>query len=192
MTKKLILLLATCLLVTSCLFGCGDDPKPSDDNPTTTEKVETTTKEDVATTEPTTAEPTTEEPTTEEPTIEETTTKYVFKGETFIIESAKKDYFVDLVVEKGYEFKINDFIVETEDDVIRGKRALELVKVLFSKSNPDKIGEFENNYWEVGASTLNISYSQNVVIEYDGEKKLQFYLVKDAGERAVFDVYEID
>ena len=90
MSKKLILLVTICLLTTSCLFGCGDDTKPSNDNPTTTAKVETTTKEDVVTTEPTTAEPTTPpETTTEEPS-----TEYVYKGKKFIIESSKKDLFV--------------------------------------------------------------------------------------------------
>ena len=99
MTKKLILLLATCLLTTSCLFGCGDEAKLSDDNPTTTAKVETTTKEDVVTTEPTTEEPTTEEPSTE----------YVYKGEGFSVDASLKDYFMDLTVQKGTKIYLNEF-----------------------------------------------------------------------------------
>ena len=186
MSKKLILLLATCLLVTSCLFGCGDDAKPSNDNPTTTAKVETTTKEDVVTTEPTTAEPTTQEPTTEEPT-----TEYVYKGMEFAIESINKDIFVNLIVEKGYKFKVNDFVDENASDVVRGLRTLDLFKALFSK-DINKIIEFENKYFEPGATVIEITYSANVVIEYDGDTKLCFYLVKDDGEYAYFDVYEID
>ncbi|MEE1518144.1 MAG: hypothetical protein UF228_11185 [Lachnospiraceae bacterium] len=186
MTKKLILLLATCLLFTSCLFGCGDENKPTDDNPTTTEKVESTTKEDVATTEPTTAEPTTQEPTTEEPT-----TKYVYKGMEFAIESVNKDLFIDLVVEKGYRFKVNDFVDKNASDVVRGLRTLDLFKALFSE-DINKIIEFENKYFEPGATVIEIAYSENVVIEYDGEKKLCFYLVEDNGEYAYFDVYDIN
>ena len=184
MTKKLILLVATCLLTTSCLFGCGDDTKPSNDNPTTTAKVETTTKEDVVTTEPTTAEPTTQEPTTEEPS-----TEYVYKGKKFIIESSKKDLFVDLVVEKGYKFKVNDFVDESASEVIRGSEAFDLVRALYQK-NFDKTVEFESKYFQPGDTVLKISYSQNVVIEYDEDIKLCFYLVKDNGEYAYFDVYE--
>ena len=190
MSKKLILLLATCLLTTSCLFGCGDDTKPSD--ATTTAKVETTTKDDVATTEPTTAEPTTPaETTTQEPTTEEPSTEYVYKGTKYVIESANKSYFVDLVVEKGYKFNVNDFVDKDASGVARGKRALDLVKSLFPKDN-EKIMEFEDKYFEAGTTVLEISHSQNVVIEYDGNDKICFHLVKDNGEKAYFDVYVID
>ena len=184
MTKKLILLFATCLLTTSCLFGCGDDTKPSDDNPTTTEKVETTTKEDVATTEPTTAEPTTQEPTTEEPS-----TEYVYKGMEYIIESVNKDYFLDLVVENGHVFEVNEFVDESENDVLRGKRAFSLVRALYQNDN-SKVIEFESKYFAPGATVIEISSSENLVIKYEGNIKLRFYLVKDNGERAYFDVYE--
>ena len=192
MTKKLILLLATCLLVTSCLFGCGDDPKPSDDNPTTTEKVETTTKEDVATTEPTTAEPTTPpETTTQEPTTEKPTTEYVYKGVKFAISSEYQSIFANITVEKGHKFNVNDFVAKDASDVVRGKFALDLVKAIFSKNN-DKILAFNDKYFEAGTTVLEISYSQNVVIEYDGDEKLCFYLVKDNGKYSYFDVYAID
>lgn len=190
MTKKLILLVATCLLTTSCLFGCGDDTKPSD--ATTTAKVETTTKEDVATTEPTTAEPTTPaETTTQEPTTEEPSTEYVYKGEKFAVKSAYKGIFDNIVVEKGYKFSVNEFVEESASDAVRGMFAFDLVKVLFSK-NSEKISEFENKYFEVGSSVLTIRYSQNVVIEYDGNEKLCFYLVEDNGKYSYFDVYVTD
>ena len=192
MSKKLILLLATCLLTTSCLFGCGDDTKPSDDNPTTTANVETTTKDDVATTEPTTAEPTTPaETTTQEPTTEEPSTEYVYKGTKFIIESYNKDYFIDLVVEKGYKFNVNDFVDKDASDVIRGVLAFDLVSALFQK-NRDIISEFENKYLEPGETRIKIAYSQNVVIEYSESEKICFYLVEDNGEFSYFDVYVTD
>lgn len=191
MSKKLILLLATCLLTTSCLFGCGDDTKPSD--ATTTAKVETTTKDDVATTEPTTAEPTTPpETTTQEPTTEEPSTEYVYKGEKFMVESTNKDCLVDLVVEKGHKFKLNDLVSENVSDSVRGTIAKNLVTALFMKNHHEKIAEFENTYWEAGLSALEISYDKNVVIEYNEEEKLIFHLVEDNGKKAYFDVYEIE
>lgn len=191
MTKTIKKLTMVTLLITmfsTFAYGCDND-KPGNketEAPTTTKVVETTTEKEVTTQEPTTAEPTTQEPTTEEPS-----TEYVYKGKKFIIESSKKDLFVDLVVEKGYKFKVNDFVDESADDVIRGIRAFDLVKALYQK-NFDKTVEFEEKYFQPGDTVILISHSQNVVIEYDEDIKLCFYLVEDNGEKAYFDVYEID
>ena len=189
MTKKLILLLATCLLVTSCLFGCGDDTKPSDDNPTTTEKVESTTKEDVATTEPTTPP----ETTTQEPTTEEPTTKYVYKGEKFKVESSLKDYFMNLTIQKGDKISLNELIGKDDgDEYARGALGVSIAKAIYKKNHVDKYEEFFYTYEVVGTNEQIIPYEKNVVIEYNEEEKMYFYFIKESGGYALFDVYEVD
>lgn len=200
MSKKLILLFATCLLVTSCLFGCGDDTKPSDDNPTTTPKVESTTNEDVTTTEPTTDEPTTQEHTTEEPTTpEEPTTvsvdDYDFKGEKLTVDMEKKDFFYELIIENGTKLYLNDIYSGTtnKDNLYRGHACQTIAIAIWKEYNEEKIGEIEDKYWEAGTDVFKITLEQNAVIEYNEGHKWYFYYVgeNDKG-KAVFDIYEID
>lgn len=190
--RHLTLLLATCLLVTSCLFGCGDDPKPSDDNSTTTPKVETTTKEDVTTTEPTTEEPTTPEETT---TIKLPVHLYKFKGEKLVVEMDKKDFFTELVIEDGTKIYLNDIYGGTtnDDDRYRANIAQAITIAIWKEYNEDKVGEFEDKYWEPGTDVFLISFEQNAVIEYNEGHRWYFYYVgeNDKGY-AVFDIYEID
>ena len=188
MTKKLILLLATCLLTTSCLFGCGDESKPSGDNPTTTAKVESTTKEDVATTDPTTAEPTTQEPTTEEPT-----TEYVMKGERFIVDASLKDYFMDLTIQKGDKISLNELIGKDDgDEYDRGTLGDKIMSALYFKNHYEKYMEFVYTYEVVGSTGYSIPYDKNVVIEYNEDEKMYFHFVKAAGKTVLFDVYEVE
>lgn len=204
MSKKLILLFVTCLLVTSCLFGCGDDTKPSDDNPTTTtSEVESTTKKDVATTEPTTAEPTTpEETTTQEPTTPEETTTiklpphlHKFKGEKLVVEMDKKDFFNELVIENGTKLYLNDIYGGTTDDDNRYRANIlqGIAKAIWKEYNSDKENEVVNRYWEPGADVFEISLDQNAVIEYNEGHRWYFYYVGENDKGfAVFDIYEID
>lgn len=184
MTKKLILLLATCLLTTSCLFGCGDDAKPSD--ATTTAKVESTTKKDVATTEPTTTEPTTEEPTTKEV---ETTTKapeveYLRKG--FGVKSEIADYFDGLTLEKGDIIYINElYPVESDDyDSIRGSVAVALLRTFKMREEENLLN---SKYREEGSDGAEIPHSANYYIEYSGEK-IQFIFVENESGNSLFDI----
>ena len=199
MSKKLILLLATCLLVTSCLFGCGDDAKTADDNPTTTtSKVELTTKEDVTTTEPTTEELTTPEEST---TPEETTTErvpvslYEFKGKELIVDMDKKDSLDGLIVENGTIIYLNDIYVGTSntDNLFRGDTGQAIAIAIWGKYNEEKIIEFEDKYWEPGADIFKITFDQNAVIEYNEGHRWYFYYVGENNKGyAVFDIYEID
>ena len=188
MTKKLILLLATCLLFTSCLFGCGDENKPANDNPTTTEKVETTTKEDIATTEPTTAEPTIQETTTEEPS-----TEYVWKSEGFVVEASLKDYFMDLTIQKGDKIYLNELIgKDAGDEYARGELGRKIARILLFENHFDKYEEFVYTYRVAGTAECSIPYDKNVAIEYNENEKMYFYFVEESDGYAVFDVYEID
>ncbi len=119
MTKKLLLLLVTCLF-TSCLFSCSSGTEPADDKSTTT----------VA--EATTKEPTTPETTTPEVTTEEPTTEYVEKGERLIVDVSLKDYFMDLTIEKGDKIYLNDLIGEDDgDEYDRGRLGEKIAFVLF-------------------------------------------------------------
>ena len=185
MTKKLILLLLATLITTSCLFGCGDDAKPSD--ATTTAKVESTTKKDVATTEPTTAEPTTQEPTTEEPS-----TEYVMKGERFIVDASLKDYFMDLPIQKGDKISLNELVGEGGNDNLRGLMGHKIVEILFYKNNIDKYREFVNAHEVVGTTSYSVSYDENLIIEYNEDIKIYFYCVKEVDGSVLFDVYEVN
>lgn len=189
MTKKLILLLATCLITTSCLFGCGDDSKPSDDNPTTTvSEVESTTKEDVATTEPTTTEPTTEEPTTEEPS-----TEYVYKGQKFAVSASLKDYFMDLTIQKGDKISLNELIGESDgDEYERGYLGIDIMRALYRENHIDKYEDFVYTYQVVGTVDYSIPFEKNVIIEYNENEKMYFHFVRDRGKYVDFDVYVID
>ena len=194
MTKKIILLFATCLFTTSCLFGCGDENKPADDNPTTATKVESTTKEDVATTEPTTAEPTTPpETTTQEPTTEEPSTEYVWKSEGFVVDASLKDYFMDLTIQKGDKIYLNDIMGKDEgDEGDRGTLALDLVRILYKENHIEKYQKFVETYRVDGTAEYIIPYDDNMLIEHDVNEKMYFHFIEENNGWAVFDVYEID
>ena len=180
MTKKLLLLLVTCLF-TSCLFACSSGTEPADDKPTTT-VAEVTTKE-----------PTTPEATTPEVTTEETTTEYVWKSDGFVVDASLKDYFMDLTIEKGDKIYLNDLIGEDDgDEYDRGGLGFEIAYVLFFKNHRDKLDEYAYTYIEVGSARYSAPYDQNVVIEYNEEEKIYFYFVEEVNGYACFDVYEID
>ena len=180
MTKKLILLLATCLLFTSCLFGCGDGAKTSGDNPTTAE--------------PTTAESITPPETiTQESTTEEPSTEYVYKGEKFVVDASLKDYFMDLTIQKGDKISLNELMgKDAGDECDRGNLGVKIVKALYRKNHIDKCNDFVYTYRAEGTAEYIIPYEKNVVIEYNEEEKMYFHFVNDRGDFVDFDVYEID
>ena len=71
--KKLLVLLALCMVISVALVACDNGEQPGEQ--TTAGTTEAPTTEEPTTEEPTTEEPTTEAPTTEEPTTEEPTTE---------------------------------------------------------------------------------------------------------------------
>lgn len=177
MTKKIIMFASICLLTTSCLFGCGNDPKKSDDNATTAAKVEDTTKEDVAATESTTAEPTTEEK----------TTVHVKQGISVGVEKKNADKFKDLVIESGHVFNINDFCSNPEKDTFRGNAAFSIMSYLGLDTS-----EFEAKYFPAGAQAPEIPYEDNYSFTYTGDKKFAFAFMMERDNGFVyFDLYEV-
>lgn len=181
---KILITLFTMLMCMSMLAACSDEETPE----TTSATEPTTTVKEVETT--------TEEPTT----TEEVTTEYEYKGEIVIVNADKKEMFEELVVEKGYKFYMNE-IVEEDDynpdyeenaDGWRGSVAKYIAIALYSKNYINKLEEFYNTYTEPGLDHIYISYDQNAVIEYTGEKKMLFHFVKEQGGYATFDVYEVE
>ncbi|MEE1518142.1 MAG: hypothetical protein UF228_11175 [Lachnospiraceae bacterium] len=179
MTKKLIMLVSICLLTTTCLFGCGNDPKKSDDNATTAAKVEVTTKEDGATTEATTTEPTTEEK----------TTVHVKQGISVGVEKKNADKFKGLVIESGHVFYINDFcsIENSDEDSFRGDTAFAIMTHIGMDTT-----EFLSKYFPAGAQAPKIPYSDNYSFTYNGDKKFVFTFMKERANGFVyFDLHEV-
>ena len=185
MTKKLILLLTVCLLTTSCLFGCGDDTKPTEDNAATIiTSTESSTKEDVVTT-----EPTTQEPTTVETTTEEKTTVHVKQGISVAVEKKNAEKFKDLVIESGHVFYINDFcsIENSDEDSFRGDTAFAIMTHIGMDTT-----EFLSKYFPAGAQAPRIPYADNYSFTYNGDKKYVFTFMKERANGFVyFDLHEV-
>lgn len=176
-TKKIITVTLLIAMISSFAVGCSNELAPSN-NKTTTPEIITTTEE-----------PTT----TQEVTTEETTTSYRYKGESFVVPSSKKEIFMDLVVEKGWKVALNDIVGKDEgDDADRGRVGRYLIFALYKRNHIDKVNEFEYTYWEPGYDVLEISYDQNVIIEYNEEEKMYFQFVKEGNGMVAFDVYEIE
>lgn len=147
---------------------------------------------ETATKETTVTETTTKEETT---TQEETTTgEYKYKGTKFGISTQKKEFFDEIVVENGYKFVLNDIVPQTTGNhyIDRGGIAGMILVALYSEQNPKKIDEFYNQYKKSGDHTLMIQYEDNVVIEYEGDKKMLFHFVEEKGYTSYYDVYAID
>lgn len=190
--NRIITLSILVTMISSFSFGCGNDT-PGGDETTAATETPTTTKVEDTTVQTETPTTTPEPPTTEEPTTEEPTTEYVWKGEKFIINASKKDIFTDLIVEKGYKIALNDLVGKNEgDDADRGGIGRKLTLALYRKNHIDKADEFVYTYLEGGADLIEISYDQNVIIEYNEREKMFFYFVKEKNGKAYFDVYEIN
>ncbi len=167
------------MLVGIFMVGCG-----SKDTGKETQEISTTEKSTTAET-PTTTKKPSEEVSTEEPT-----TEYRYKGEKFAIEKEYKEYFLDLHIEKGYKFIVNDFVSKDARDFRRGMIVQDLMKAL--KFSSDMVGEVTDKYWSKGTTVLEIGYEDNEVIKYEKEVKKVFYLVKEGDKYCYFDVYTID
>ena len=73
--KKLLVLLALCMVISVVLVACTKEPGGEDTTPEVTTEPTTDPGSDSESEDPTTEEPTTEDPTTEDPTTEEPTTE---------------------------------------------------------------------------------------------------------------------
>lgn len=166
MTKKLILLLATCLFFTSCLFGCGDEKEKQETNPTTTE-----------------AEVTTEKETT---TKKEPATEYVYKGKKLSVDKSLENYFNGLILKNGDEIHVNDLY---SDDSLDGSTSRGSIAdaLLYALQMYDEGESLKAKYWPDGAFSPEIPYSDNYSIKCDVEK-VEFVLVEKQGDRCYFDV----
>ncbi|MBQ1193934.1 MAG: hypothetical protein IIX45_07455 [Lachnospiraceae bacterium] len=88
---------------------------------------------------------------------------------------------------------MNDLIGEDDgDEYDRGRLGEEIAFVLFFKNHCDKYEEYVYTYIEVGTADYSAPYDQNVVIEYNEEKKMYFHYVKEVEGTVLFDVYEIE
>ena len=175
MSKKLILLLATCLLFTSCLFGCDNSNETIE---TTTTEAEVTTEKETTTK----VEVTTEEPTTKK----EPATEYVYKGKKLSVDKSLENYFNGLILKNGDEIHVNDLYSDDslEASNRRGSVAYALLTALDMK---DERTSLKEKYWLDGAYSPEIPYGDNYSIKCNAEK-VEFVLVEKEGERCYYDV----
>lgn len=178
MTKKLILLLVTCLFFTSCLFGCGDDN--TKDEPTTTEAEVTTNKPEPTTTKA--PETTTEEPTTPEET---TTEEYVYRGIQVYITSDAAEYFEGLTLEKGDIIYINE-VYPSESAEYDGIRGAFVYSFLGQFNMTDEQDAVSSKYWTDATDSPQIPYKDNYCIEYSGES-VEFIFGEIYNDTIIFD-----
>lgn len=171
--KKVVLM---SLAMSTFIVGCAGE---SGNSSTTTTMEEVSTKEKETTT---TAEITTQEITTEEPT-----TKYVKKGVTIIVDKKNAEHFNGLVIESGYTFYINEFIVNPEEIQTRGDTALLLLCILGIDTT-----QFEAKYFPFGYQAPEVPYEDNYSFTYTGDKKYTFtYMYEKDNGYVYFDFHEV-
>lgn len=92
------------------------------------------------------------------------------------------------MIESGYTFYINEFIVNPEHIQQRGDTAL----VLLSFTGMDKT-EFLNKYFPAGYQAPEVPYEDNYSFTYTGDKKYTFtYMYEKDNGYAYFDFYEVE
>lgn len=180
---KLLRRMITMVLVVTCLVGTVAGCSNSSNNDNETKEAVTTKKAEVTTTEAKT-EPVTEEPTTERPT------EYKPKGVTIAIPLEKAELFQDITITKGYKFVFNDIYSKEEYASTRGENAFNIVSVLYKEEKPEVFKDYCKKI-EVPGVGACITYEDNFIIEYTGDRTFSMHRYIENDVYAGFDLYEV-
>lgn len=177
---KLLRRMITMLLVVTCLVGtvAGCSNSSNNDNET---KEEVTTKK---------AEVTTTEANTEEPTTENPVKTHEYKGWKLGVGYNFYNYepLKNITLNPGDVLYANDFALKEGDEM--GTFMQLIVNSVYVTYYFEKAQEFENEW--TGIHGKGISYGDNFIFTYEGDKPMYFEFIGLLEEVAYFDVYPLE
>ena len=96
---------------------------------------------------------------------------YNYKGYTVFVNSKYSNDLKGKIIEKGYEYILNDYVSKEVDDVSRGSYAFDIVRAFYTDVDPSYIEKISEEHLIAGAINIMVSYNENLIIPYVGEEK---------------------